>query len=184
MKTLRFALPLLALAGLLSSGCILTSAQIMATYDLPNPFTVVNTSALQKVDVDLNTIGDYADNKDKLKDVADLALLGKFINKTGSPALGVNVYITPGVTNHADAASVIADPTAVKVWGSFNLPAGASTTVINWDDSAALFGSGKSALINEIKGDGKFTLYAVCTTGTYNIEIQNGALVVVLDGGM
>ncbi len=184
MKTLRLTLPLLALAGLMSSGCILTSAQIMATYDLPNPFTVTNTVALQSIDVDLNTIGDYADNKDKLKDVADLALLGKFINNAGSPALGVTVYITPAFTTHADAAAVIADPTAVKVWGPFNLPAGASTTAISWDGSAALFGAGKSALINEIKGDGKFTLYAVGTTGTYNITIQNGALVLVLDGGL
>lgn len=184
MKTLRFALPLLALAGLLSSGCILTSAQIMATYDLPNPFTVVSATTLQHVDVDLNTVSDYADNKDKLKDVVDLALLGKFINNTGSPALGVTVYITPTITNHTTAGAVTGDPTAVKVWGPFNLPAGTSTTTIKWDDSAALFGAGKSALIKEIKGDGEFSLYAVCSTGTYNIEIQNGALVVVLDGGL
>lgn len=182
MKTLRFALPLIALAGLLSSGCILTSAQIMATYDLPNPFTVTSSSTLQHVDVDLNEIGDYADNKDKLKDVVDLAILGKFINNTGSPALGVTVYITKDITNYTTTSQVTTN--GIKVWGPFNLPAGASTTTITWDGSAALFGSGKSALIDEVKGDGKFSLYAVGTTGTYNIEIQNGALVVVLDGGI
>lgn len=182
MKTIRFALPLIALAGLLSSGCILTSAQIMATYDLPNPFTVTSTAALQHVDVDLNTIDDYADNKDKLEDVVDLAILGRFINNTGSPALGVSVYITKDITNYTTTTDVTTN--GVKVWGPFNLPAGSSTTSITWDGSAALFGAGKSVLIDEIKGDGKFSLYAVGTTGTYNIEIQKGALVVVLDGGM
>lgn len=184
MKTLRFTLPLLALAGLLSSGCILTSAQIMATYELPTPFPVANGPTFQAVDIDLNSIGDYADNKDKLKDVADLALLGRFVNKAGSPALGVTLYMTPAATSHTDPAAVLADPTAVKVWGPLNLPAGASTTVTTWDGSAALFGAGRSAIIREIKGDGRFSLYAVCSTGTYDIEIQKGALVAVLDCGL
>ncbi len=184
MKTLRYALPLLALAGLLSSGCILTSAQIMATYDLPDPFEVTNTLALNHIDVDLNTISDYADNKDKLKDVVDLAILGKFENRTGSPAGTLTVYMTPTFTTHTTIGQVTGDPSAVKIWGPFALPAGSSTTGITWDDSAALFGAGKQALIDEVKGDGKFSLYAIASTGTYDIEIKNGALVVVLDGGL
>ncbi len=184
MKNLRWALPIAALAGLLSSGCVLTSAQVMATYDLPNPLTIVNTSTLQHVDVDLNEVQDYRDHKDKLKDVVDLAFLGRFVNRAGSPALGVSVYITPGITDHPDQASVISDPAAVRVWGPLDLPAGTSTTDIGWDRSAALFGAGKSALIDEIKGDGRFSLYLVSSMGTHSVEIRNGALVLVLAGGL
>ncbi len=182
MKTLRFALPLLALAGLLSSGCVLTSAQIMATYELPNPFTILSPTSIGHVYVDLNTVSDYADNKDKLKDIVDLALLGRFKNL--GPAATVTVYMTPGATSYTDAASVIADPTAVKVWGPLSLPAAPSTTSITWNASAKLFGAGRAALVKEIKGDGAFTLYAIGGSGTYSFEVQGGALVMVLDGGL
>jgi hypothetical protein len=184
MRTLRFALPLLALAGLLSSGCILTSAQVLATYDLPDPFTVQSTATLNRVDVDLSTVDAYEKHKDKLKDIVDLALLGRFTNQAGSPALDLKVYITRDFTNITSASALVADPRAILVWGTFGLPAGASTTAISWDQSAALFKAGKGPLIEEIKGDGKFSLYLVASTGTYDVKVDNGALVIVLDGGI
>jgi hypothetical protein len=185
MRPLRFVLPLLALAALLSSGCVLTSAQVLATYDLPDPLVVQSGATLSRVDVDLSTVAAYREHKDQLKGVADLALLGRFTNLAGSPALGLRMYITRDLTTLPDAAALTqAGSPAIPVWGPFDLPAGESTTAISWDQSAGLFKTGKGPLIEEIKGDGKFSLYLVGSTGTFDVKVENGAIVVVIDGGI
>ena len=38
-----------------------------------------------------------------------------------------------------------------------------------------------TSLINEAKNDGEFTLYVMGTTGVYQIRVDNGVLVVLLD---
>lgn len=182
MKTLRYVLPLIALAGVLASGCILVSAQVLASYDLPDPLVVTNVANVVDVDVDLNEISEYDDNKDKLKDVSDLAFLGKFEN-TGA-AVNVEVWMTPAFSSWTTPGEVDADPTAVKLWGPFSLAAGPSTKTITWSEAASLFTpAGKTALIKEVKGDGQFTLYCIGAAGTYTFTVKNGALAVVLDAG-
>jgi len=45
--------------------------------------------------------------------------------------------------------------------------------------------AGKDAIFKEAKdGDGDFTLYAIGSSGTYDFDITNGALVLVLDAGI
>ena len=56
--------------------------------------------------VDLNSISDYEDHKDKLKGVLDLAVLGEFVHVGGS-AVQVDVWMTPGPTNYTTAAAVM-----------------------------------------------------------------------------
>lgn len=182
----RWLLASLAVAAVGASGCVLTSAQILASFDLPNPFTInAATNAFERVLVDLSTIEDYADNKDKLKDVRDFAVLGKFTNEAG-PAGSVEVWITAGNTNYATPGEVTSS--ATKLWGPLTVGAAGTagaTVQMNWNDSAALFTSaGKTLLINEAKGDGEFTLYVMGTTGVYQIQVQNGVLVVLLDAGL
>ncbi len=199
MKSLRIVLPLLALAGLLSAGCVLTSAQVLASFALPSPFTVLDVVG---VPVDLTTVDAYQKHKDKLHDVVDLAVLGRFTNN-GPGTTGVLVYLQPDQTKplYLTSSQLLADPTVVRLWGPYTQPAG-SVTAIEWDQSAALFGPGRSALVNEIKGDGKFTLYfvetavvssrpsrarpagAVETPPTPRFTIDSGALAVVLDAGL
>jgi hypothetical protein len=186
MSAPRLLVAGLALAALTATGCVLTSAQILAHFDLPNPFTIDATDNMERVAVDLNTIEDYADNKDKLKGLTDLAILGTFENVSG-PAGTVSVYITADNTNLADAAAVVAG--ATKLWGpaSIGPSAGPGNIVtLTWDESAALFdAAGKQILIDEAKGDGEFTLYTVGTPGgSYVIEVSDGVLVLTLDAGI
>jgi hypothetical protein len=63
--------------------------------------------------------------------------------------------------------------------------AGSATKTIDWNASAQLFTvAGKAALLNEAKGDGNFTLYAVGAAGAYDFTVANGALVLVIDVGI
>ncbi|MBI4363913.1 MAG: hypothetical protein HY568_00630, partial [Candidatus Latescibacteria bacterium] len=124
------------------------------------------------------------DNKDKLKDLSDLAVLGKFTNNAGT-AVNVDVWITTDPSNHLTEADLMNDPTRIKVWGPFAVAAGAPK-VINWNESANLFSAaGKAAVLAEAKGDGNFTLYAVGPAGaSYDFTVENGALVLVIDVGI
>jgi hypothetical protein len=73
----------------------------------------------------------------------------------------------------------------VKIWGNFHI--GANQTVqIDWNKSASLFTkAGKDAIFKEAKdGDGDFSLYAIGSSGTYDFDIKNGALVLILDAGI
>lgn len=182
MKNLRLVVPSLLLAALTASGCWLVSGQFLVSYDLPNPLTVAGPGAPVRASVDLNTISEYADHKSDLKGLADCALLGSFKNNIGT-ALTLEVWLTPGATNHATDGALVGDASAVRVWGPLSL--GASQTVkIGWDQSAKLFSNtGKAALLKEVKGDGAFTLYARGTGAGYNFTVNNGVAVVVIDAG-
>lgn len=180
MKNLRFLLPSLALAALTATGCILISAQVLVSYNLPTPLNITSPDAVVGASVDLNTVGDYKDNKGKLKDVSDLALLGVFTN-TGTGAVDVEVWITPTETNYTLDTDVKAH--GILVWGPLKL-ASAEARKVTWDGSAKLFSkAGKNALIGEVKGDGKFTLYALGGTAPYSFKLEHGVLVAVLDAG-
>lgn len=181
MKRSHFVVAALAL-GLVAAGCVLTSGQIRISFDLDN-FTATTQNSLTYQNIDLNTESEYEDNKDKLKDLSDLAVLGE-IENTGSSDIHVEVWMTPGQTSHADVGSLKADGTALRVWGPFTLNAGQKKKV-GWDESAALFSSaGKAALLNEAKGDGVFTIYAIAAEGTYSFNVKNGVLVLVMDVGI
>jgi hypothetical protein len=186
MKKIHLLILAVALLALTGADCWLTSAQVLAEFDLPNPFTIDASDNMEKVVVDLTTISEYEDNKDKLKGLTDLAVLGTFENVSG-PAGTVDIYITPDeTTNFANAGAVVAG--ATKLWGPASI--GPSTgpnnvVTLGWDESAGLFNSaGKQILIDETKGDGHFAIFAVGTPGgAYNIEVREGFLVLVLDAG-
>ena len=180
MRNLRWTVPALVLAAALAAGCILISGQFIVSYDLPSPVTISPT-ALQHMDVDLNTVGAYQDHKSDLKDLSGVAILGVFSNH-GSAPVDVEVWMTPAHSEHADAAALAADPTAVKVWGPLHLGVDESKTV-GWDQSAGLFEKGKAALVEQIRGDGVFTFYALGKTGSYSFVLNHGVLVAVVDAG-
>lgn len=183
MKKFTLLLSLLGLAAVLSNGCFLVSAQILTTFDLTNPFTIDGTDDSERILVDLNTISDYADNKDKLKGLSDLAILGTFVNTAG-PAGTVSAYITADNTNLLNAAAI--ELGATKLWGPGSIGASGTaegTVTLDWDTSAGLFdAAGKKMLIDEALGDGEFTLYMTGTPGgTYDIRVDDGVVVLVLD---
>lgn len=185
MKTLRLPL-ILSLAALAAAGCILTSAQILAHYELPNPF-IIDSSASQteRIDVDLNTVSEYTDNKDKLKGLSDVAIVGRFTNQSTTPG-GVEVWITPGATSFTTKSQVTSG--ATLLWGPATIGASGTSTAVHdvgWDESAQLFNAaGKKILIDEGLGDGQFTLYTIGTAGVYKIKVDTGSLILTISAGI
>ena len=182
MKNLRLASCITALAGLMATGCMLISGQFLVTFNFADhgydPLTVTSPAALVGVQVDLNTITQYKDHKSELKSVADLALVGTFTNLNAT-ATDIEVWMvgTPSGLLTTDAAVRSA---GTRVWGPLHLDASGSRKV-GWDDSAKLFG-GRQALIDQIRGDGQFDLYAI-GSGAYSFRLDKGALIAVIDAG-
>lgn len=177
MKTKR----LFAALGLVvaTAGCVLVSGQFLVNFDLGS-FSVTSPTDVHSQLVDLNTISDYADHKDNLKGLGDLAILGT-IKNDGAEAVDIEVWIHPADHPLSDAATVKAD--ALKLWGPLHLEPG-ETKHIDWDTSAVLFDTfGKVTLIGEIKGDGIFTVYALGAAGTYSFTVTDGQVVLVLNAG-
>lgn len=182
MRNFRLWLPVAALAALTATGCMLVSGQFVVTARFSqfglDPLTVSSPTTLAGVPIDLNEVSEYADHKDELKDVVDLALVGKVTNLTGA-ATDVEVWMvaSPGAPLTTETAVKAA---GVKLWGPLAVPANGSVQV-DWNKSAALF-SGRQALITEIKGDGRFDLYAL-GSGAYNFRVDGGALIAVVSAG-
>ncbi|HEY6572046.1 MAG TPA: hypothetical protein VI198_01905 [Candidatus Eisenbacteria bacterium] len=178
MKALKFTIPALVLS-LAAAGCILVSGQFLIDVSLDN-FTTTSQTAVTRQDVDLNTESDYVDHKDELKSIADIAVLGKITNN-GSGPIGVEVWMTPGPTTFNTSTEV--SNGATKLWGPLVvLPGAANAKTIDWNKSAALFtAAGKTMLLNEVKGDGQFTLYAIGNETTYSVTVENGVLALVLE---
>ena len=171
MNVLRRTVPLLALAALAAAGCMLTSGQFVATYDLPDPITV-RQNLVESFDVDLNTVSEYNDHKAQIKRVEDVALVGAFTNN-GASAAHIEVWLV------ADASLPVGPPqqNGVRLWGPLTV-AGNATERVDWDRSAALF-AGRQALIDEVKGDGHFRLYVI-TDGVVSVTLTKGSLIVVV----
>jgi hypothetical protein len=174
MKTLRRTVPLLALAALAAAGCMLTSGQFVATYNLPDPLNVSSALTLTGVDVDLNSISEYNDHKNELKRVEDLSLVGDFTNNSATAAQ-IEVWLVPSAALNLTPQQLPQNGT--RLWGPLAV-AGNTTEHVDWDRSAALF-VGRQALIDEVKGDGHFSLYVVAS-GAFNVTVTKGTLIVVV----
>ena len=176
MKNLRWIVPALAIA-LAAPGCVLTSGQFLIDFELDD-FTATTETVVTRQDVDLTTEEDYNDHKEDLQALADVAVLGTLINNGGA-AINVEVWMTAAPSSHTSSTEVMDN--AVKLWGPFTVAANASKTV-DWDESANLFTkAGKELLIQEIKGDGQFTVYMIAAEQSYSFEVQNGVLALVLE---
>jgi hypothetical protein len=180
MKNLRVLLPSLALAALTASGCFLVSGQFMVSLDLDSPLTVSNGVSINGLEVDLRNNSTYEDHKDKIKDIADFALLGK-VHNSGTSTLQMDVYYFDGPEVGRTIAQIQA---GTKVWGTLSIPPGGDLN-IDWNESANLFSAaGKAALLSEIKsGDGLFTLYAVSSTPTFSFTFTDGIFVAIIAAG-
>jgi hypothetical protein len=178
MQNLRWIVPALIL-GLAAPGCVLVSGQFLLDFELED-FDVSTSTTVTREDVDLNEESVYEDHKEDLKGLADVAVLGMITNNSAT-AIGVEVWMTAASTAYTTPGEVTTN--ATKLWGPFSVGVG-ETKQVGWDESAALFSSaGKTLLLNEIKGDGMFTIYAIADVGTYTFDVDNGVLALVLDAG-
>jgi len=187
MRNLRLILPSVALAALTLSGCFITSGQIFAKFALSNPFTIGPPPAtpFRRELVDLNTIGDYADHKDKLNGLSDLAVVGKFTTEIGTGG-ELEIWITAGNTDLTQGQIATQ---ATKLWGPKSIggagtPAG--TVTIDWNESATLFDpAGKALLIQEILGGGVFTAYIISSgPAGQTFKVDDGAIILVINAGI
>jgi len=162
-----------------AAGCVLTSGQFRLSFDLGD-IVVANPSSLHAVSVDLNSKSTYRDHKKDLAGLADVALLGE-VRNTGA-AVDVEAWLTRDQTSFTSDAQVRG--AGIRVWGPFHVAPG-ETRSIDWNASAALFSSdGLAALLQEVKGDGIFTVYLLGAAGTYDLTIHGGVLVLTLDAGV
>ena len=169
--------------ALMASGCMLVSGQFVVPVEFADfgadPLTVTGATALSSVAINLSTVDEYNDHKDELKDVVDLAILGKITNLDSGANLAVEVWMvrTPGSPLTTDA---LVRGAGVKIWGPVTIAASGIKN-IGWDESAGLF-TGRAALIEEIKGDGRFDLYALGNNG-YSFRVDKGILMAVISAG-
>ena len=167
---------------LLLGGCLLTSGQFAISFDLFDPLVVSGPTAVG-IPVYLDTIDEYNNHKDDIKDLADVALLGEITNNSSTTTLPVEFWMPPDLTPYTTDTQVRSDPTAVRLWGPFTL-APSQVARIDWDKSAGLF-TGRTALLTEVKTNGTFTIYALGPAGApYSFTLHQGVLVMVLAGGV
>src|SRR5262245_2648000 len=169
----RAALAALAIA-LPLAGCFLTSGQVAVSFDFSDPLEVLGPTAVVAAAVDLNTVEGYAKHKDNLAAIIEAALLGE-IDNHGATAVEVEMWMTPQMTSHTTAAAVRNDPSARQIWGPLSIAVGEQHQ-LRWDDAAQSF-VGRQALIDEVKGDGIFTLYLLGASNapTYRFRVHHGA---------
>lgn len=178
MKNLRLLLPSLLLAALTGTGCFLVSGQFLIQLEL-DPVTVTSPLSINGIVLDLSENSTYNDHKEKIKDLADFAILGTVHNNSAS-ALNLEVWMIPNGTSAAMSLTAI-QSSGIKIWGPLVVP-GNGTVNIGWNQSAALFTqAGKAALLTEIKGDGQFALYAVGAAP--NFTFSDGVVVAVVAAG-
>src|SRR2546426_589496 len=154
-KRSRIALAGAALVAL-TTGCILISGQFLVQVELGD-FSVDSALPVAGMYVDLPSDGTYRDHKNEIKSLEDVALVGS-VHNPGAVGLSVIVYLMDGNPGPQPVSTITQQGT--RVWGPLPVAAGA-TEVIDWDRSSGLFGSGKDVLLDQIKGDGQFSLYAV-----------------------
>jgi len=184
MRSSRNVLLSLGLAMLTLPSCFITQAQVLAHFALTNPFTIGPPPAVpfQRELVDLNTIQEYTDHKDKLETLSDLAVVGTFttVNGTGG---GLEIWITAGNTNLTQGQITTM---ATKLWGPKSIGSTGSSVTIGWDESAALFTqAGKDLLINQMKDGGIFTAYIISSGAAgQTFRVDDGSIILVLSGGV
>lgn len=167
----------MALAG--TAGCILSTGQVMISYDLPSPVRVSGADALVAMQVNLTEIQSYRDHKSGLKNLADVALLGNIANGSSGDPVDIEVWLTRTATQLQEVTQVREQ--GIPIWGGQRVEA-EEVRRLDWDDSAKLvYEGGRQALLDESRGDGIFTLYFIDRASIYDFTVSEGALVLVLD---
>ena len=176
-KRARIALAGAALAAL-TTGCILISGQFLVQVELGD-VSVNSALPVAGMYVDLPSDGTYRDHKDDIKSLEDLVLVGS-VHNPGSVGLSVIVYLIDG--NPGPLSSNTITQQGTRVWGPLAVGAGA-TEVIDWNRSSALFGSGKDVLLDHVKGDGQFSLYAVSDGSPFQFDLKDAVFIAVIGAG-
>jgi hypothetical protein len=144
-------------------GCILTSGTKVFNIELSGWTPIPNQMQWRYVDVSSES-SDYQDNKDKLKSVDEVSLVGYVVNTSDSEA-HTKIYISD---------SLYTTPTQVETPGNstlmFDSPsiAAGDSLFLNWSDALAHV-QNLPVLRDQLLGDGQFYAYAI-PTGSSSIR--------------
>ena len=147
-------LVLVLIAGLLSSGCGLSSKQVVL---LTPPTTTTEFfnggDAFTFLTFDLTTVPDWSKHRGDIAAVSDLSLMGDFSDPLDGPfvptaPVDVEIGFSGALTGTG------ADP---AVWAGPHLEPGAQHRVL-WDDGARRLLPAAAMLRHELEADGQFTL--------------------------
>lgn len=147
-------LVLLMVAGLLSSGCGLTSKQVVLVA-APTRVTEIfgGGIGITVLEFDLTTVPEWSKHRGKIKRVDDLSLMGVFSDPTDGPftpaaALDVVLALSPTLTLSG---------LETNIWTGPHLVPG-ETRRVAWDEGARNLLPEAVELRQELAGDGQFTI--------------------------
>jgi hypothetical protein len=141
-------------------GCVLTSGTKVFSVELSGWSSIPSQMQWKYIDV-ANESSDYQDNKDKLKSVDEVALVGYVVNTSPSEAytkiyISDNLYTTPTQVETPGNSTLMFDSPAIAAGDSLYL---------NWSDALAHV-QNLSVLRDQLLGDGQFYVYAIPTNGS------------------
>lgn len=147
-------LVLVLLAGLLSSGCGLTSKQVVLVAAPTGVTELFNGGdSYTFLEYDLATVKDWSEHRGDIADVTDLSLMGEFDDPSDGPFVPAAPADVEIALNATPSLALGAPP----LWAGPHLEPGTKARVL-WDEGHRRLIRGAPALVGELRGDGKFTL--------------------------
>ncbi len=150
----KLPLVLLVLAATLSSGCILTSRQVVMVAEPVGVTQYFNVGVRALVyEFNLANSAAWRDHRGELSGVTDLTILGGFSYPPGTAFPGPTLNVTI-ITSEDPIPKSVLEPAG---WGPVRLDTGQSHRV-EWSEGQRLFTSDPRTLRRQVTGDGRFSL--------------------------
>jgi len=159
--------------SLLIAGCI-GSGTIIFVFDLDE--FVSSSAGMEVVEVDLTTNSDYNDNKDKIKSIDQVTVVGWFVNL--EPADNQAELYVADVGTYSTPADVRANATRVFV---SPVMAGSDSVFISWSDGLSHI---ENLTVLKDKADaGYFWIYGLAADSPFTVRYRL-SLVITMTAGL
>jgi hypothetical protein len=168
-KSTRYTLAVML--SLLVVACLGTGT-ITFIFDI-DEFTS-SSSGMEKREIDLTTNSDYNDNKDRIKSVDQVSVVGWFINEE-SAANSAEIFVSD--VEYSDPDSV--RDYATRVFTSPVIP-GDDSVFVNWSDALAQIEN--LPYLKERVDDGYFWLYGLAESSPFRIRCRITLLITITVG--
>ena len=178
MNTLRNAVAVLALAALAAAGCMLLSGQFNFELCIADADDVQQLGNVRR---QVRGPEHQSVTTTTTRAISSGWTTWHCSGTTGTTppsAVSVEAWIVPSGALNLTPVTLPGAAGATKLWGPLAIPAN-STVNVDWNKSAGLF-VGRQTLIDEIKGDGQFSLYLKATGAAFDVTLSNGAIIAVI----
>ena len=149
-----YLIGLAILSAAFIGGCIL-SGTVTFTYELDR--SIISDNVTDTLDVDLTTESDYNDNKDKIKSIDAITVVG-WVKNNDDDTNSVQIFMY----DETDP-----DP-AVRIFSSPRI-AGHDSLLIDWADGLSHI-ENFDALKAQLQDDGIFHLYGTAESSPFNMD--------------